>query len=77
MRKVFIAMRSKNMDTRKIVLFAVSIVVMMIMVGAAAGFSQTVALPPAEDQVLDRLNRSPRHGAWVVVDLCSGGPYGC
>jgi len=60
------------MSTQKIVLFAVSMAVNVIMVGAAAGFSQTVAIPPAEDQVLDRLNRSPRHGEWVVVDAGSG-----
>ncbi|HET9948853.1 MAG TPA: dienelactone hydrolase family protein [Longimicrobiales bacterium] len=35
--------------------------------GAASAAMATATLPPAEEDALDRLNTSPRHGEWVDV----------
>ena len=59
------------MDSRK-VLFSIGILTVVFLSGMSIGFSQTVGLPPTEEQAMDRLNKSPRHGEWVTVDAGKG-----
>jgi carboxymethylenebutenolidase len=36
------------------------------------GFAKTKGIPPVEEQALDRLNKSPRHGEWVTINAGRG-----
>jgi carboxymethylenebutenolidase len=56
---------------RKVFLYIVFIVVLFLS-GTNIVLSQTVGLPPVEDQAMEKLNNSPRHGEWVTVDAGNG-----
>jgi len=59
------------MDPRKF-LFSIGILIIISLTGMSIGFSQTAGLPPVEEQAIDRLNNSPRHGEWVTINAGNG-----
>jgi carboxymethylenebutenolidase len=50
----------------------VLIILSFPVIARSIGFSQINRIPPAEDEVMARLNTSPRHGEWVSVDAGNG-----
>jgi len=46
--------------------------VIFVLAIAAAAFGQAAGLPPAEAAAMQRLESSPRHGEWVIVDAGGG-----
>lgn len=55
------------MNVNKIVISIGLLAVLSVAVGGAV-FGQSSDLPPAETDAMARLNNSPRHGEWVVID---------
>jgi carboxymethylenebutenolidase len=41
-------------------------------IAGSIGFAQVNRIPPSEDEVMARLNTSPRHGEWVSVKVGNG-----
>jgi carboxymethylenebutenolidase len=46
--------------------------VLILLTGISTGFSQTSGFPPVEEQAMEVLNNSPRHGEWVTIDAGNG-----
>lgn len=55
------------MKIKKIFL-SIGFLTVIFFIGINIGFSQTGGIPPVEDLAIDSLNKSPRHGEWVIVD---------
>jgi carboxymethylenebutenolidase len=59
------------MKQSKILLWVLILLSFPVIAGSI-GFAQVNRIPPAEDEVMARLNTSPRHGEWVSVDAGNG-----
>jgi carboxymethylenebutenolidase len=44
----------------------------LLVTGWGFGLAQTSGFPPAEEEVMARLNNSPRHGEWISIDAGAG-----
>jgi carboxymethylenebutenolidase len=53
-------------------LLSVFFMPVLLWIGAHTALSQMSALPPVEEETMERLNSSPRHGEWVTVDAGMG-----
>jgi carboxymethylenebutenolidase len=63
--------RRRKMNVRKRI-FSIGLTMILLTFGATTGFSQTAGIPPSGEQALEKLNSSPRHGEWVIVDAGNG-----
>jgi carboxymethylenebutenolidase len=59
------------MKQSKILLWVLILLSYPVIAGSI-GFAQANRIPPSEDEVMARLNTSPRHGEWVSVKASNG-----
>ena len=58
--------------TKRKLMISTGLSILILLTGINMGFSKTKGIPPVEEQALDRLNKSPRHGEWVTIDAGMG-----
>jgi carboxymethylenebutenolidase len=64
-------MKGHTMIKRKLML-STGLSTLIFLTVINLGFAKTKGIPPVEEQALDRLNKSPRHGEWVTINAGRG-----